>query len=149
MTLPKGIKKSQLNKRQAVLQNAVGPLRLKSKYYYKKQMVKGRGSYRQTSSSDLLLASLTFLRPGNSCFLRISSAASLFCSQGLHPEIFSLIGFSDPDLSGNRSMLMAKGKAVIYLGIVGTEPADLPLGRASADRTHGTYHSTVLHQTLL
>ena len=39
VTLLKGIKKSQLNKRQAVLQNAVGPLRLKSKYYYKKQMV--------------------------------------------------------------------------------------------------------------
>ena len=46
-------------------------------------------------------------------------------------------------------MLMAKGKAIIYLGIVGTEPADLPLGRASADRTHGTYHGAVLHQTLL
>ena len=30
----------------------------------------------------------------------------------------SAFGFSDPDLSGNRSMLMAKGKAVIHLGML-------------------------------
>ena len=44
---------------------------------------------------------------------------------------------------------MTKGKAVIHLGIVGTEPTDFPLGRASADGTHGTYHGAVLHQALL
>ena len=69
-----------------------------------------------------------------------------FCFQGFYPEIFSLIGFSDSDLPCNGSMLVAEGKAVIYLGIVGTEPADLPLGRASADRTHRAHHSAVLHQ---
>ena len=57
VTLPKGIKKSQLNKRQAVLQNAVGPLRLKSKYYYKKQMVGWGMQYERNIVSDLLLAS--------------------------------------------------------------------------------------------
>ena len=57
MTLPKGIKKSQLNKRQAVLQNAVGPLRLKSKYYYKKQMVGWGMQYERNIVSALLLAS--------------------------------------------------------------------------------------------
>ena len=57
VTLPKGIKKSQLNKRQAVLQNAVGPLRLKSKYYYKKQMVGWGMQYERNVVSDLLLAS--------------------------------------------------------------------------------------------
>ena len=56
VTLPKGIKKSQLNKRQAVLQNAVGPLRLKSKYYYKKQMVGWGMQYERNIVSDLLLA---------------------------------------------------------------------------------------------
>ena len=50
-------KKSQLNKRQAVLQNAVGPLRLKSKYYYKKQMVGWGMQYERNIVSDLLLAS--------------------------------------------------------------------------------------------
>ena len=39
VTVPKGTKRSQLTKRQAVLQNAAGPLRLKSKYYYKKQLI--------------------------------------------------------------------------------------------------------------
>lgn len=57
VTLPKGIKKSQLNKRQAVLQNAVGPLRLKSKYYYKKQMVGWGMQYERNIVSDLLLTS--------------------------------------------------------------------------------------------
>lgn len=57
VTIPKGIKKSQLNKRQAVLQNAVGPLRLKSKYYYKKQMVGWGMQYERNIVSDLLLAS--------------------------------------------------------------------------------------------
>ena len=57
VTLPKGIKKSQLNKRQAVLQNAVGPLRLKSKYYYKKQMVGWGMQYERNIVSALLLAS--------------------------------------------------------------------------------------------
>ena len=44
---------------------------------------------------------------------------------------------------------MTEGKAVIYLGIVGAEPADFPLGGASADGTHRAYHGTVLHQALL
>lgn len=55
VTLPKGIDKSQLTKRQAVLQNAAGPLRLKSKYYYKKQMVGWGMQYERNVVSDLLV----------------------------------------------------------------------------------------------
>lgn len=72
----------------------------------------------------------------------------IFGSQGLHPEIFSLIGFADADLSCNRAMFMTERKAIIHLGIVGAEPADFALGRASADGTHGADHGTVLHQAL-
>lgn len=94
-------------------------------------------------------------------FVTFSCGGEIRAFHGSHPPLLYLLlsgssprnifphRFSDPDLSGNRSMLMAKGKAVIHLGIVGTEPADLPLGRASANRTHGTYHGTILHQTLL
>ena len=55
VTLPKGIKKSQLNKRQAVLSNAAGPLRLKSKYYYNKHLVGWGMQYERNVVSDLLL----------------------------------------------------------------------------------------------
>ena len=55
VTLPKGIKKSKLNKRQAVLSNAVGPLRLKSKYYYNKHLVGWGMQYERNVVSDLLL----------------------------------------------------------------------------------------------
>ena len=55
MTVPKGTKRSQLTKRQAVLQNAAGPLRLKSKYYYQKQMVGWGMQYERNVVSDLLL----------------------------------------------------------------------------------------------
>ena len=56
VTVPKGTKRSQLTKRQAVLQNAAGPLRLKSKYY-QKQMVGWGMQYERNIVSDLLLAS--------------------------------------------------------------------------------------------
>ena len=72
----------------------------------------------------------------------------IFCSQGFHPEIFSLIGFTYPDLPCNGPMLMTERKAVVHLGIVGAEPAYLALGRASADGAHGADHGTVLHQAL-
>ena len=55
VTVPKGTKRSQLTKRQAVLQNAAGPLRLKSKYYYQKQMVGWGMQYERNVVSDLLL----------------------------------------------------------------------------------------------
>ena len=55
VTLPKGIKKSKLNKRQAVLSNAAGPLRLKSKYYYNKHLVGWGMQYERNIVSDLLL----------------------------------------------------------------------------------------------
>ena len=55
VTLPKGIKKSKLNKRQAVLSNAAGPLRLKSKYYYNKHLVGWGMQYERNVVSDLLL----------------------------------------------------------------------------------------------
>lgn len=55
VTLPKGIRKSKLNKRQAVLQNAAGPLRLKSKYYYNKHLVGWGMQYERNVVSDLLL----------------------------------------------------------------------------------------------
>ena len=50
-----GIKKSKLNKRQAVLSNAAGPLRLKSKYYYNKHLVGWGMQYERNVVSDLLL----------------------------------------------------------------------------------------------
>ena len=55
VTVPKGTKSSSLAKRQAVLQDAVGPLRLKSKYYYNKQMVGWGMQYERNVVSDLLL----------------------------------------------------------------------------------------------
>lgn len=38
--------------------------------------------------------------------------------QGFYSEIFSLVCFTDTDLSCNRAMLMAKRKTIIYLGII-------------------------------
>ena len=39
VTIPTGTDLSVLTKKQAILSNAVGPLRLKSKYYFNGQMV--------------------------------------------------------------------------------------------------------------
>lgn len=55
VTLPKGIKKSQLTRRQAILKDAAGSLRLKSKYYYKKHKVGWGMQYERNVVSDLLL----------------------------------------------------------------------------------------------
>ena len=57
VTLPTGIDKSVLTKRQAVLHDAVGPLRLKSKYYYKDHLVGWGMQYERNIVSDLLLPS--------------------------------------------------------------------------------------------
>ena len=72
VTLPKGIKKSQLNKRQAVLQNAVGPLRLKSNKWSD-----GECNTNETSYQLFSWLRNIFLRRRDSCFSRISSAASV------------------------------------------------------------------------
>lgn len=78
VTLPKGIDKSQLTKRQAVLQNAAGPLRLKSKYYYKNKWLAGECNTNGMSYQIFLSRLLEiFLRRRDSCFSRISSAASV------------------------------------------------------------------------
>ncbi len=55
VTVPKGTNVKKLAKRQAILPNAVGPLRLKSKYYYNGNMVGWGMQYERYISSDLLL----------------------------------------------------------------------------------------------
>lgn len=54
-TLPIGTDVSSLTKKQAVLANAVGPLRLKSKYYLDGHMVGWGMQYERNITSDLLL----------------------------------------------------------------------------------------------
>lgn len=55
VTVPKGTDLNALEKRQALLSNAIGPLRLKSKYYYNGQMVGWGMQYEKEILSDLLL----------------------------------------------------------------------------------------------
>lgn len=55
VTVPTGTNVTKLAKRQAVLPNAVGPLRLKSKYYYNGNMVGWGMQYERDISSNLLL----------------------------------------------------------------------------------------------
>lgn len=55
VTVPKGTDVSVLSKRQAILNNPIGPLRLKSKYYFNKHMVGWGMQYEKEILSDLLL----------------------------------------------------------------------------------------------
>lgn len=55
VTVPKGTDVTTLTKKQAFLQNAVGPLRLKSKYYLNGHMVGWGMQYERNILSDLLL----------------------------------------------------------------------------------------------
>lgn len=55
VTVPIGTDISILTKRQAILPNSAGPLRLKSKYYYNGNMVGWGMQYERDISSDLLL----------------------------------------------------------------------------------------------
>lgn len=55
VTVPKGTDVSKLSKRQAILNNPIGPLRLKSKYYFNKHMVGWGMQYEKEILSDLLL----------------------------------------------------------------------------------------------
>ncbi|MDO4339533.1 MAG: D-alanyl-D-alanine carboxypeptidase family protein [Eubacteriales bacterium] len=55
VTVPVGTDVSSLAKRQAVLFNSVGPLRMKSKYYFNKQMVGWGMQYERSILTDLLL----------------------------------------------------------------------------------------------
>lgn len=55
VTVPVGTDVSKLAKRQAVLFNSAGPLRMKSKYYYNNQMVGWGMQYERSILSDLLL----------------------------------------------------------------------------------------------
>ena len=55
VTVPTGTDLSTLTKKQAILSNAVGPLRLKSKYYFNGQMVGWGMQYERSILSDLLI----------------------------------------------------------------------------------------------
>ena len=57
VTVPTGTDVSTLTRKQAVLSNAVGPLRMKSKYYYNDHMVGWGMQYEKEILSDLLLQS--------------------------------------------------------------------------------------------
>jgi D-alanyl-D-alanine carboxypeptidase (penicillin-binding protein 5/6) len=57
VTVPVGTDTSVLTKKQAVLQNAAGPLRMKSKYYFNGHMVGWGMQYEQDITSGLLLDS--------------------------------------------------------------------------------------------
>lgn len=54
VTVPAGTDLSTLTKKQAILSNAVGPLRLKSKYYFNGQMVGWGMQYERSVMKDLL-----------------------------------------------------------------------------------------------
>ena len=54
VTVPTGTNVKTLSRRQAVLSNAVGPLRLKSKYYFNGQMVGWGMQYERSVMTDLL-----------------------------------------------------------------------------------------------
>ena len=54
VTVPTGTYLSVLTKKQAILSNAVGPLRLKSKYYFNGQMVGWGMQYERSIMTSLL-----------------------------------------------------------------------------------------------
>lgn len=54
VTVPTGTDLSVLTKKQAILSNAVGPLRLKSKYYFNGQMVGWGMQYERSIMTSLL-----------------------------------------------------------------------------------------------
>ena len=54
VTVPTGTDLSTLTKKQAILSNAVGPLRLKSKYYFNEQMVGWGMQYERSILTNLL-----------------------------------------------------------------------------------------------
>lgn len=54
VTIPTGTKLRSLTKKRTVLSNAVGPLRLKSKYYFNGKMVGWGMQYERSVMADLL-----------------------------------------------------------------------------------------------